>query len=246
MVTWGAFVAKMIEFAASKILGKELDFRFDEKKRAARTFLRLNQLVGELSKLTKKIIVEIDLEDRDNYRVEKAWLSDLDEDLRNISNDFFRVSSDLHELLEIFDPDLSVSLMQLNRGKFSILIIASQGFKCLFGRDSLGQIEYTYPHEDMLSIDFEEHYRWVRENGMGAEFEELKWPQNVLLGFHAERFELFGTLSGKESDQYNVELDKLLGILRLHSEALDNTSEILSRFIEKNFTILDVMYCNRR
>lgn len=244
MVTWAAFIAKMIELLVVKLVNKSIDYRLNDKKRAARTFFKLNQSLGELSKLTKRINNEIDDATRDGYRMEGAWLYEIDTEISELSNYFFRIVRELHEILEIYDPALAKSLNNLVCSKFSIMIYAIQGFSICEDEHKPNQINYSFPSEKLLSIDFFEHYDWISNNGV-IDYENLEWPQSVLIGYAEDELKETDFLPGKESEVYKEKLTKLQSILSVHESALSASNKLLSVFIEKNFSLTDVLYSDR-
>lgn len=248
MVTWLGFIGKMIEFMATKLMGKRIDLSLDQKRKAGRTFVRLHHILLELEEATKDLIQNIDKPMIDGLARE-AWLFNLDSDVSRLSNEFLNLTDKLHEVLNIFDPNLSLALSELRYYKFALLVAASHSFKRTSDdEDSVAMIEYQYPDDKMLDISFEEHYRWILSNPdyfkkTYYDDSELEWPQNVLLG-SAGAYDLIEEDSVKRGtiEEQREDIERLRRILKLHAEVISQANKRLREFIAVNFSIADVLY----
>jgi len=113
MMTWGAFLGGMVKFLVEKLLGKKIELALNDRRRAARAFLRLHQLIGELVELSIQIEAGLGNPERDWPRSKGAWLFEIDQRASRLSNEFFALSDELMKVLEIYDPTLANALGNL-------------------------------------------------------------------------------------------------------------------------------------
>lgn len=242
MVTWGGFIAKMVEFLVTKWAGRKIDLALDDKKRTAWMFLRLHHALKDLSKLTKSIYQEMDVQFRSDDRSNFAWLSEVDRSVSNLSNEFFRIGDQLDEALAIFDPVLHHALLHLTYSKCSLLVAATEAFTV--ETDSTGnnqQIRYTYPLEPLINIDYAQHYSWL-ESHREIDLDKLEWPQTVLIGLETNLYISEGTVPSKRSPNYVENVAALQSILEHHGALLEQANSALAKFIRENFSIEDVLF----
>lgn len=150
MILWLGVIGGMIKFMAEKLAGKRIDLALDQKRKAGRTFVRLHEILERLGELSKELSKDIDQSTIDG-RDREAWLFNLDEEMM-LSNEFLHLADGLHEVLRIFDPNLSVALNGLVYYKFSMLVLASESFRRPSQTDNPSiMIEYIYPRLDLTS-----------------------------------------------------------------------------------------------
>lgn len=242
MVTWGGLIAKMVELLISKVVGKRIDLAFDERKKAARTFLRLHHLLNELEGITREILSNIDNPNRDYPRMRGAWIHEIDDRVANFSNDFFRLSDDLQMALSFFDPILEQALINLTYSKCSLLVSASHGWHSA-AKDlpKSTEVAYTYPDERLMSIDFESHYRWLCEN-KELKLDSLDWPQSVLFGMERDDDMIrTDSIPSDPDGSRHIRIEELRRVLNFHLTLLTEANAALRAFIGKTFRIEDVL-----
>lgn len=241
MVTWSGFIAKMVELLVAKIAGKKIDLALDDRKRAARTFLRLHHLLNELETITREIYSNIDNPDRDFPRMRGAWAYDVDRRVSDLSNDFFRLSDELEFALSIFDPILEQALSNLQYSKFSLLVCAAHGWRSA-GKDLAASTEatFTYPNETLMSIDFESHYQWLLRN-KEPKLDSLDWPQSVLIGIEGVEMICEDAIPKESGEARLMQITKLRRILDSHLTRMMDANAALKSFIGKSFRIEDVL-----
>lgn len=242
MVTWGYLLAKMVITITTKLSIQKINSVFDEKKKAARAFMRLHYAIGELSSLTSRIHQEVGRADRDDGRVRGAWLHEIDQEISDISNDFFRISDKLQHVLEIYDPTLSQCVSHLYYSKFSLLVTASRCFNVK--HHSYGdseEIRFTFPDNKLLTLDFLEHYEWLKQN-KSVDIFNLDWPHSVLMGIDYENFIDKDVLPERSDPQFEDKLIMFRTLLEMHKEQLDKANASLAEFIKKNFPLIDLLY----
>lgn len=241
MVTWSGFIAKMVELLISKVVGKKIDLAFDERKKAAKTFLRLHHLLNELEAITREICSNIDNPNRDYPRMRGAWIREIDERVANLSNDFFRLSDDLDIVLSFFDPILRQALANLMYSKFSLLVYASHGWHSVAeDLPKSTEVTYTYPNERLMSIDFASHYQWLLEN-KEPKLDSLDWPQSVLIGIAGDEMICEDSIPSDPGEGRVIRIAELRRILDIHLALLIEANAALRAFIGKTFRIEDVL-----
>ncbi|MCJ1881874.1 hypothetical protein [Pseudomonas nitroreducens] len=240
MITWGAVISKLVEHLAKSLINRTLRLKTNEKKRAARTLTRLSLNLQKLSELTERTIYEIDLDNRDTCRVEGAWLSELKEDLELISNEFISTAKELELTLELFDKELRISLSKLMYGKFSFLVIATHGLEIIASQEPF-QIEYSYPDKKILEIDYSKHYEWLKENSESQTIIKYEWPQDILFGANGDLIST-DALPKKGSPEYQNKLEKFIKILKQHNSQIKESNSLLTKLIQKEFSLADILY----
>lgn len=247
MILWLGVIGSMIKFMAEKLAGKRIDLALDQKRKAGRTFVRLHEILERLGELSDELSTNIDQPTIDG-REREAWLFNVDEEMTLLSNEFLHLADKFHEVLRIFDPNLSLALDGLVYYKFSMLVLASQSFKRPSQADNpSAMIEYIYPNPELLTIDFEEHYKWIVENPdyfKKTEYDdsELEWPQNVLVstfGFH-ESTQKDSVIRASIEEQAS-DIRRLRELLKIHRVIISEGNKRLREFIVANFSISDVL-----
>jgi hypothetical protein len=247
LITWLAFVGKMVEFAATKLGSKKIDLSLDPKRRAGRTFLKLHHLISELEAVTIEVSRNLD-QPMVEGRYRETWLYNIDNEITRLSNDFLHLALDLEEVLRIYDPNLALSLAHLRFSKFSLLTVISDSFRAFSSSKNPDvQIQYTYPDSAMNLIDFEQHYQWLLKNpdyalGQNFNYDKLEWPQNVLIGFAEEGLIHEVSIPRVSLEEQWEALEQLRKVLNEHLSILSTANDHLREFIKKSFKIEDVMY----
>jgi hypothetical protein len=241
MVTWSGFIAKVVELLISKVVGKKIDLALDDRKKAARTFLRLHHLLNELEAITREIRSNIDNPNRDYPRMRGAWIHEIDERVANLSNDFFRLSDDLDMVLSFFDPVLQKALANLAYSKFSLLVCASHGWhSAAVDLPKSIEVTYTYPDERLMSIDLEFHYQWLLQN-KEPKLDSLDWPQSVLIGIEQDEMIREDSIPCDPGESRLIRIAELRRVLDIHLTLLTEANAALRAFIGKTFRIEDVL-----
>jgi hypothetical protein len=246
MVVWLGFIGKMIGFLAGKLADKDIDLALDQKRKAARTFVRLHQILEELRGLSEELAENID-QPMIGGRYRQDWLFDLDERITLLSNEFLHLTNKLHEVIKIFDPNLSMALCGLSYYKSSMLFLASHSFKRLPQENSSAMIEYVYPNPQLMKIDFEEHYRWIVEHpdyfqNRDYDGSQLEWPQDVLLStFGIEDSTQKDSIRRGTLEEQTKDIKRLRKLLKIHAKIVTEANNRLREFIVATFSIADVL-----
>jgi hypothetical protein len=248
MVTWLGYIGKLVELMATTLIGKRITLALDPKRRAGQTFIRLHYILGALTEVTEELTTNLDKPLVDGIGRE-AWLFNVDEEITRLSNEFLHLTDKLHQTLEIFDPNLSLALSDLVYYKFSVLLLASHSFKRPGEeKNPSAMIEYEYPNQKLLTIDFEEHYRWIAAHPeyfkrSGSDEWQLEWPQSVLLNeFGRHELTETGVIRRGSIEEQAEDIEKLRRLLKTHTQIIKQANERLREFIASNFAIGDVLY----
>jgi DNA-binding Xre family transcriptional regulator len=59
MIVWQGLIGKMVGFLATKLLGKKIVLLLDDRKKAARAFVKLYNAITELEQVTSLLINEL-------------------------------------------------------------------------------------------------------------------------------------------------------------------------------------------
>jgi hypothetical protein len=247
MIVWLGLIGNMIKFMVEKLASKRIDLAMDQKRKAGRIFVRVHEILERLCELSQELSENID-QPTVNGLHREAWLFNVDEEITLLSNEFLHLTDQFHDVLRIFDPNLSKTLSGLVYYKFSMLVLASHSFKRLSREDNPSMmIEYVYPNADLLTIDFEEHYNWLAENPdyfKNNEFdgEDLEWPNNVLVstfGIHESTQQ--DTVRSGSLEEQAEDIRRLRALLQIHRSFLAEANKKLREFIVSNFSIADVL-----
>ena len=111
MLTFIGLIGKAVEMVVSKVAEKHIDFALDEKKTAARAFVRFHQSVVQLTDVLDAFLdyTQTFLQGR-NFNLRDSRISAIAAKVQPASEEFLRSLTQLGPVLEIYDPALSVLL----------------------------------------------------------------------------------------------------------------------------------------
>ena len=245
MFTGAAIIGKLVELIASKLLGRAIDLTDDKRRRVCRAITALYFSVERLEELVEEVIrgIERSLETADPDSAVGTVLR-VSPSLDALSQRFCDEGEELYWALTIFDPALATAVGDLFMSKFSFLHFIEESI-------SVGEqwpakpgqpITFLEPSPEVLLLDVEAYYTWLRENHEKP-FEErspLNWPTEALQGrldrlFQERQIAL--TDAGGWAD--------LLKILVVHLQHLTRARELLRKFLAANFKIEEVLYVGK-
>jgi hypothetical protein len=245
MFTGAAIIGKLVELIASKLLGRAIDLTRDERRRVCRGMTALYFSVERLEELVEEVIrgIERSLETSDPNSAVGTVLR-VSPSLDALSQRFYDEGEELYWALTIFDPALAKAVSDLFMSKFSFLHFIQESVSVgeQWPAKPGQQITFLEPSPEVLSLDVEAYYTWLRENDEKP-FEErstLNWPTEALQGRLDRLF--------KERQIALVDADgwrDLLGILVVHLEHLSRARELLRTFLAANFKIDEVLYVGK-
>ncbi|MGO9211163.1 MAG: hypothetical protein ACLPXM_15265 [Terriglobales bacterium] len=238
LLGWGGLIGRMISFTLEKLAGKKIDLAMDDRRKAARMFLRLYHAVSDLEVLSNEIIVELQaMSAEDNPTVSGEWLRDISIAIDETSERFLEATQKLREILEIFDPVLAITVSGLEAHKFSFLIIAANGFEPITEEQGITAITYTRPSDQLAAFDLMDDYNWFAKRYPLDYTKPIEWPSGVTLSFLQE--------SDIEEDHFKLNdpdsMLRLAGLLGHHSQALTAARLSLASFLRERFTLEDLL-----
>jgi len=239
VITWAGFIGKLLELMATKLLGKKVDLFLDDKKKAGSYFVRLYVAVSELEKALSVLLDGIeDLLDGKEEALPSYWLQDLSSKIDVASKQFLESVDDLSTILEIYDPVLSRTVSHLGHHKFSFLYAASEAFRIEEDeKHNVTLIKYERPNDELMRIDFEKAYEWDKANFNVHTFDEIEWPNNILMGYFGDE-----VVEGQFKPDDRVKIKEFYDVMKAHLSILSGAREELRKFIESNFSIEDVLH----
>ena len=120
MLTSGILIEKVFQFALDKLAGKALELRLDEKKRAAKAFLRLYESILDLEHCGTLFLAAIQpVREGRKQRIYDHWVKDLSTAIDDASQEFLKSCSDVHRVMYIYDPPLATLLLTSQAGSRS-------------------------------------------------------------------------------------------------------------------------------
>lgn len=252
MFPWSAFVGKLVDFLLSKLVGKQVELALDDRKRAAKAFLRFYDAIVQLELLGTSFINEVrPFLEGQKPRLYQAAFTALAKEADQESTEFLVALKQLHLIIDLYDPDLACVLVGVRAVKQGIVI--SSFTQCMrFGfaqnSDSVFALSYTAPSKRLL----EENFRETLESSLLIARELLAsnrrvvspwadWPKDLLFEAIENNFE-YGVIEANRIDQVRSLCDLLETSLPLLSQAKAK----LRTFIQEKFTLEDLLYASKR
>jgi hypothetical protein len=248
MITGAAFIGKLIEFLATKLLGKRLDLALDDKKRACRAFIDLYESISKLELITGTIVSKLELIVQNKKdRIYSRWLEELSPQVDATSVDVLRSIDSLGPVVSLFDPDLAALFSRLVEGKkgmfFYVPSVSVRSFRFEIKwkestpparSKSLEAIKYTKLSREVTLDDLEGAYAGIKKL---AGIPKVKWPRDVLSALIQDNL---------TEDYINptdkTKIKELYDALRTHREVLIQAREKLGEFVKNRFSIEDLLY----
>lgn len=251
MLTGQGLIGKLVEFLATKLLGRKIDLALDDRKRACRAFTEFYYCIDRLEEITSTFLNEIDiaLKGTNDPTVGGSAYWVINEfhnqsgAIETVSRRFLAIGSELGWAVEIFDPTLATAVDQLYRFKYSFLYFISNSIEI---KDKDGKkfqlLEYKEPSPKMLKIDMDSYYDWVKQNeGEKIDRDAVEWPINFLwFSEFEEGFTdvVFGVDDLEAARQFR-------DVIKTHAEALSEARKKLREFLIANFKLEEVLYVSK-
>lgn len=248
MITGADFIGKLIEFLATKLLGKRLDLALDDKKRACRAFINLYESISKLELITGTIISRLELIVQNKKdRIYSRWLEELAPQVDSTSVDLLRSIDDLGPVVSLFDPDLAALFSRLVQGKKGIFFyvpsvssVRSFRFEIKWKESSparsksLEAIKYTKLSKEVTLDDLEGAYAGIKRL---AGIPKIEWPRDVLSALIQDKL-----IEDYLNPTDKTKIKELYDALKTHLEVLIQAREKLGEFIKSRFSIEDLLY----
>lgn len=251
MLTGIGLIGKLVEFLATKLIGRKIDLALDDRKRACRAFTELYYCIDRLEEITSHFLNEIDLylngEAGSGVEGNAYWIINEFHNqsyaIESVSRRFLEIKAELGWAVEIFDPILAAAVDQLYRFKYSFLYFISNSIET---KDKDGKkfqlLEYKKPSSKILTIDMDSYYDWVKQNqGKEVDRDAVEWPINFL--WFSEFEEGFTDVGFGVED---IEAAKQFReVIKSHAHALSEARERLREFLIANFKLDEVLYVSK-
>jgi hypothetical protein len=245
MLIWQGVIGKMVGFMSTKLAGKWVDLKLDEKKRAARTFVKLYFAMEQLEEITTNIVKVLgEAEKGTQIDIHGGSLLYLSKEVDANTVMFLDSVADLGKVIELYDPVLAAELVQLSTYKASFLIHASETFRVESDPvDDDISITYAKPAVKFLVIDFDKIYEWLRRRDHLYDVTDVfEWPENFVVRYCIEEGDL-ETRVVRINDIPGI--IKFRGMLEEHSTALSEGRERLRSLIGNHFKPEDILYVSK-
>lgn len=129
VLTWMGFIGKLIEFMATKLIGKRLDLALDKKKKACKTFLEFLDSFSRLESLFDQFVKYVEsLVAGRNSHIYKAHLEKFTSELSDASKDFLKNLEAVGKVVYLYDPNLTRLFSRVMRVKLSLLTLITSEF----------------------------------------------------------------------------------------------------------------------
>jgi hypothetical protein len=238
MIGWTELLGRMIAFIVEKVADKQIDLFLDDRRRAARQFLRLYHALCDLELLSKELVVELRAMAQSNDpEVSAEWIRNISDSAAEISQRFLEATSGLRDVLRIFDPILASTVSDLEAHKFSFLIIAARGLEPVDCDEEVAALRFTQPSDRLTSMDLTENYNWYAENYPLDSTRSLEWPSWVTWGIANPEDIREGVLELGDPDS----LRRLADLLECHLRTLTSAREGLAALVRDEFKIEDFL-----
>src|SRR5688500_14602897 len=113
MLTGLGLVGKLVEFLATKLIGRKIDLSLDDRRRACRAFTELYHCVDRLEEITSIFLNELELlQGGSAYDIINEYHNQ-SHSIESVSRRFLEIKAELGWALEVFDPTLAAALEQL-------------------------------------------------------------------------------------------------------------------------------------
>jgi hypothetical protein len=251
MLTGIGLIGKLVEFLATKLIGRKIDLALDDRKRACRAFTELYYCVDRLEEITSKFLTEIDLcldaADDSSADGKAYWVinefHNRSYSLEAVSRRFSEIGSEVGWAVEIFDPTLAEAVDQLYCFKYSFLYFISDSIEI---KDQDGKnfqlLAYKEPSPKILKIDMDSYYDWVKQNqGKKIDRSAAEWPINFLrFSEFEEGFTdaVFGIEDIEAARQFR-------DVIKTHAGVLSEARKKLREFLTTNFNLEEVLYVSK-
>lgn len=244
MISWIGVLGKMVGFMATKLAGKKVDLLIDDRRKAARSFMKLYQSMVNLLDISNHLINELaPIKENERGLIQRYHLYFVSRAIDANSWIFLDSVRGLGAAIEMYDPVLAAELVQLSDYKASFLLTASKSFRVIEDLDGLEPefIVLTSPAKRFFEMDLETFYEHLstRKGQLYDPSKKLEWPENFLMGF---------CIDDGDTRTQVITLNDRPGILQMlatleeHTAVLASGTEHLREFITKHYKPEEIVY----
>jgi hypothetical protein len=163
------FIGKLVEFVATKLVGRKLDLAMDEKKKACKAFLKLLDSLSELERLFSEFVKYVEtLVAGRNSHIYRAHIERITSKLNDASKGFLNSLETLGPVISLYDPHLTRLLSSMMHMKLRFVLMASQFFQAS---------NEEYSQDDSVSV--EQVVETLDDRG----FEHVEVSKHVVMRF---------------------------------------------------------------
>ena len=260
MLTLMGLIGKIVDFILSKIVGRQIDLALDEKRRAAKAFVRFHESLDRLTNVLDRFLgyTQSFLEGR-NFHLRYSSIGGVFESAKSASKEFLESLEQLDPVLSLYDPALSVMLGKAGRLKGPLVNNVYAFFSDSIGENKYSDakpafsyekveeyfcsLEVSMPNDQAVEQDWELWYKLVQqgiqESRLGNRW-AIEGSMTAFADFMRDNLE---TIRIEPTDV--AKLSRLHSMLKEHRQLLSDSAEGLRKFIENNFSISDVLSVTR-
>ena len=249
MLTWVGFIGKLIDLVVTKIIGKQVDLKLDDRKRAARAFLGLHDALTTLGAIVSEFLAYVQpVLEGTQPRLYRAKGRDLATRGDAASRSLVEALHRLHRVIGIYDPQLALFLRGIVRGKKDMLMgfppttsfASKMRFELAPNPESVFAIRYSAPAKALMEANLEDSYaaasRIAERLGSGGSDWIDAWPDDVLLSLVEG-----GSVEGWIPDNGVTQIRELHEMVSRYAPLFAAAQEQLEGFIRKTFAIEDLL-----
>jgi len=260
MFSWAGFIGKLVELILSKIMVKHIDLELDERKKAAKVFLKFYDSLVQIENTANYFVIEASTESfQGKSRLHIAPFTVIAKKADEASKSFISSFSELKDVIQIYDPYLALVLTGISEYKQQILVSSftkKMSFDVLPNPDYVFSIKSSIPSEELMNNSLEHNYDCVKKLADKIHNNTLKkipssiqyevresgllinsWTEDFLLTLVDENLIDCYISANRidEFDEFYTNIEKYLPILR-------HAREQFGSFLRENFTIEDLLY----
>jgi hypothetical protein len=249
MFVWVGLIGKLVELILSKIVGKHLDLRLDERKKAAKAFFEFHEALAKLEMVSHDFLKAVHpTVVGEKQRLYRAPFNAIARDADAASRSFVDSFRELHQVIKIYDPKLTLLLSGISHFKQGMLTSSfteKMKFELLTNPDSVFSIKYSAPSERLMRASLEDTYEAVSQIADQLKTDESfwlrEWPEDVLLSLVEENL-----IEGSIPDNRIAEITQFYEIVEQYTSILTNAREQLAHFLREKFSIEDLLYVSSK
>lgn len=244
MLLWVGFIGKLVELMLTKIIGKRIDLRLDQRKQAAKAFLDLHDALVALGDAADEFVRVVGpVVAGTQPRLYRGAVDAIASRADTASGSLLRSLDNLHSIIEIYDPtlgDLLRGVASVKRGLALTRAGSRMKFELLPNPESVFSIVYSAPTEQLMATSLEEGYRAAHEvrtriDRGGTLMRD--WPEDLLLSFVSADL-----VEGRLRDDDVAHIRRLHEMVSKYSPFLAKAREQLDALIRQSFSIEDLLY----
>ena len=259
MVFWYGFIAKVVEFIATKIIGKQVDLLADDKRKACKIFFRLYEHLSILESISEDVLVILrPVAKEGKTLVYYHFWKGMSEKVAHSSNEFLDIIKELGLILRLYDSSLGLLLGRISHFKFMVRFMVSDAFNPEYMKfkikyneaGCIDDVSWSQPIGDISLKEFDEKYKDIQEyrsnNKTGFNFieltnEEQKWPNDALIIILRNQFQ---EESLRPIDVQQIQV--LYDMVSEHIVSLKAARESLGNLIKSQFKIEDLLAVSKK